>query len=180
MLDFLLLLEILIICAAVYGLILLVKLIKGRVGIHVTYNSTDYLSELGSLEKDKTQGATGFDVRLLADKNQTIGKLVVKEEKAWVYLPRTDEAYSNDSNSFRKMGYVDPEGYIYIVRKGQQPERIGYLAQPSKPNVPTIIGERSWKDLKTVSCLDSYPLYQTALDRYLLEYKYLLPEYVKG
>lgn len=156
MLDFLLLLEILIICAAVYGLILLVKLIKGRVGIHVTYNSTDYLSELGSLEKDKTQGATGFDVRLLADKNQTIGKLVVKEEKAWVYLPRTDEAYSNDSNSFRKMGYVDPEGYIYIVRKGQQPERIGYLAQPSKPNVPTIIGERSWKDLKWTSRLNVY------------------------
>lgn len=156
MLDFLLLLEILIICAAVYGLILLVKLIKGRVGIHVTYNSTDYLSELGSLEKDKTQGATGFDVRLLADKNQTIGKLVVKEEKAWVYLPRTDEAYSNDSNSFRKMGYVDPEGYIYIVRKGQQPERIGYLAQPSKPNVPTIIGERSWRDLKWTSRLNVY------------------------
>ena len=64
MLDFLLLLEILLCCAAVYGLILLIKYIKGRIGIYVTYGSTDILSELGDLRKEKSNGTTGYEVKI--------------------------------------------------------------------------------------------------------------------
>ena len=156
MLDFIFLLEILLIFAAVYGIIILAKFIKGRTDIHVKYGSTDILSELGDLRKDNSEGATGYEVRLTADSTKTIGKVVVKDEVGWVYLPKTDEAYSNDKKGFRKVGYVDKDGYIYISRKGQEAERIGYLAQPSKPNVPTIIGERNWRDLKWSSHLNVY------------------------
>ena len=156
MLDFLLLLEILLCCAAVYGIILLVKYIKGRIGIYVTYGSTDILSELGDLRKEKSNAATGYEVKLLADATKTIGKVVVKDEVGWVYLPKSEDSYSSDNTNFRKVGYVDAQGYIYVARKGQEPERVGYLAQPSKPNVPTIIGERNWRDIKWTSRLNVY------------------------
>lgn len=156
MLDILFLLEILLIFALVYGAIVLVKFIKGRTDIHVRYGSTDILSELGDLRKDNSEGATGYEVRLTADTTKTIGKVVVKDQVGWVYLPKSDDSYSSDKKGFRKVGYVDTEGYIYVIRKGQDAERIGYLAQPSKPNVPTIIGERNWKDLKWSSHLNVY------------------------
>ena len=156
MLDFLFLLEILLIFAFVYGAIVLVKFIKGRTDIHVRYGSTDILSELGDLRKDNSEGATGYEVRLTADTTKTIGKVVVKDQVGWVYLPKSDDSYSSDNKSYRKVGYVDTEGYIYVTRKGKDAERIGYLAQPSKPNVPTIIGERNWKDLKWTSHLNVY------------------------
>lgn len=156
MLDFILLLEILLICAAIYGVILLIRFLKGRIGIYVRYGSTDVLSELGDLRKDKSAGATGYEVKLTADANKTIGKVIVKDEVGWVYLPKTEESYSNEKSGYRKVGYVDAEGYIYVIRKGCEPERIGYLAKPSTPNVPTIIGERNWKDLKWTSRLNVY------------------------
>ena len=99
MLDFIFLLEILLIFAAVYGIIILAKFIKGRTDIHVKYGSTDILSELGDLRKDNSEGATGYEVRLTADSTKTIGKVVVKDEVGWVYLPKTDEAYSNDKTA---------------------------------------------------------------------------------
>lgn len=156
MLDFLLLLEILLCCAAVYGIILLVKYIKGRIAIYVKYGSSDILSELGDLRKEKSNASTGYEVKLIADTTKTIGKVVVKDEVGWVYLPKTDEAYSSDKTNYKKVGYVDAEGYIYVCRKGHEPERVGYLAQPSKPNVPTIIGERNWRDIKWTSRLNVY------------------------
>ena len=91
MLEFILLLEILLICAAIYGVILLVRFLKGRIGIYVRYGSTDVLSELGDLRKDKSAGATGYEVKLTADANKTIGKVIVKDEVGWVYLPKTEE-----------------------------------------------------------------------------------------
>ena len=156
MLDFLLLLEILLGCVAVYGFILLIRYLKGRVGIFVRYGSTDVLSELGDLRKDKTDAMSGYEVKLLADSTKTIGKVIVKDEVGWVYLPKSEEAYSSDKPNYKRVGYVDTQGYIYVSRKGHEPERVGYLAQPSKPNVPTIIGERNWKDIKWTSRLNVY------------------------
>ena len=112
MLDFLLLLEILLCCAAVYGLILLIKYIKGRIGIYVTYGSTDILSELGDLRKEKSNGTTGYEVKLLADATKTIGQVVVKDEVGWVYLLKNEDSYSSDNTNYRKVGYVDSQGYI--------------------------------------------------------------------
>jgi len=64
---------------------------------------------------------------------------------------------------YRRTGYisfdqdttVDQFGYIYKQIKGKKDKEIvGYLARPSKPNEPTIYGERSWKTLwlKCVLC----------------------------
>ena len=156
MLNFLFLLEVLLICAAVYGIILLIKYIKGKVNIFVRYGSTDVLSEMGELRKDELDGSTGYEVRLTADTTKTVSKIIVKDEVGWIYLPRTEETYSGENTNYRKVGYVDADGYVYTWRKGHEPERIGYLAQPSNPTVPTIIGERNWKDLKWTSRLNVY------------------------
>ena len=66
---------------------------------------------------------------------------------------------------YRRTGYVsfdqdttvDQFGYIYKQIKGKkEKEVVGYLARPSKPNEPTIYGERSWKTLWLECVLHAY------------------------
>ena len=66
---------------------------------------------------------------------------------------------------YRRTGYisfdqdtiVDQFGYIYKQIKGKKDKEIvGYLARPSKPNEPTIYGERSWRTLWLQCVLCAY------------------------
>ena len=66
---------------------------------------------------------------------------------------------------YRRSGYIsfdqdttmDQFGYIYKQIKGKkEKEIVGYLARPSKPNEPTIYGERSWKTLWLQCVLCAY------------------------
>lgn len=65
-------------------------------------------------------------------------------------------ADDDDSPRYRECGYITPEGTIYKRIKGRRQERIGYTARPSAPLVPQTKGERSWKTLWLVSCLNAY------------------------
>lgn len=155
MLSFDILLQLLIVCTVLYVFFIIIKKLMQRVDIHVFDSSRDRLYEMAYLKQNKEAGA-GFDVLLTADNKQNIGKIAVKEGKGWVYLPKQTEEYSSTKTNYRKVGYVTPEGYIYIYKKGEEPERIGYMAKPSKPNVPTIVGERSWRDLWWTCRLNVY------------------------
>lgn len=155
MLNFDILILLLLVSVALYAFVLLIKKLIERVDIWVSDASRGVMLDMAHLKKSSGEGA-GFDVLLMSDNKQIIGKLVVSDEKGWVYMPKQADSYSSDKSSFRKSGYVDTQGYIYLIRKGQDPERIGFMAKPSKPNEPTIIGERSWKDLWWKSRLNVY------------------------
>lgn len=59
--------------------------------------------------------------------------------------------------SFDRDTIVDQFGYIYKQIKGKKDKEIvGYLARPSKPNEPTIYGERSWRTLWLQCVLCAY------------------------
>lgn len=155
MLRFDTLLQILIVGATLYAFILLVKKLLQRVDVKANDASRNRFLDFAHLKNASGEG-TGFDVVLTSDSKQTIGKLIVNDDRGWVYMPKQADSYSSDKNNFKKIGFVDPQGYIYLIKKGQEPERIGFMAKPSKPNEPTIVGERSWKDLWWKSRLNVY------------------------
>ena len=74
--------------------------------------------------------------------------------RGYVDVLMTDMNDDAEKPHYRRTGFVsfdqdttvDQYGYIYKQIKGKkEKEVIGYLARPSKPNEPTIYGERSWK-----------------------------------
>lgn len=154
MLEFSILLRVLGICSGLYLFFWILNKLRESVTIKVKSGTGEKFVDLASLHLRREEGA-GFDVRLTAENKKSIGSLVVKDDKCWIYVPRGNKASLPDKN-FRKIGFVNSEGYIFLYRKGNDSERIGYLAQPSRPDVPTIKGERSWKDLKWTCRLNVY------------------------
>lgn len=156
MLNFDILIQLLVVSTILYGFFIIVKMLMQRVDVRVHDESRNRLYDMAYLKQNKEAGA-GFDVLLTADSKQHVGKLVVNDEKGWVYIPKQQsEEYSSNKNNYKKVGFVDAEGYIYVYKKGEEPEKIGYMAKPSQPNVPTIVGERSWHDLWWTSRLNVY------------------------
>ena len=155
MLNFSILLQLLIVSTVLYVFFIIVKKLMQRVDVSIHDATRDRLIDMAHLKQNKEAGG-GFDVLLTAEKKQVVGKLVVSDEKGWVYIPKQSEEYSSNKNNYKKVGFVDSEGFIYVHKKGEEPEKIGYMAKPSQPNVPTIVGERSWHDLWWTSRLNVY------------------------
>ncbi len=85
--------------------------------------------------------------------------------RGYVDVLMTDMNDDAEKPHYRRTGYisfdqdttVDQFGYIYKQIKGKKDKEIvGYLARPSKPNEPTIYGERSWKTLWLQCVLCAY------------------------
>ncbi len=85
--------------------------------------------------------------------------------RGYVDVLMTDMNDDAEKPHYRRTGFVsfdqdttvDQYGYIYKQIKGKkEKEVIGYLARPSKPNEPTIYGERSWKTLWLKCVLHAY------------------------
>ena len=70
-----------------------------------------------------------------------IGRVIIgdgKDENAYVEVLVSDFEDESSKPIYRSCGYVDPNGYIYRrLSKDKKPEKIGYTAKPSSPNVPT-------------------------------------------
>ena len=147
--------EAVIVSVVLYAFIKLIIALKIKVHINVKSGKNSVLYDLAHLKQGRSEGA-GYDIRLVADNDQVVGKLAVKDEKCWLFTPKSSEAISSDKLKFAEIGYVDTDGYIFVARKGQTPERIGFLARPSAPTVPTLKGERSWRDLWLKSRLNVY------------------------
>lgn len=151
--SFTLILMILLVSAGVAFLIWLIQILIVKVNIS-TKRGSGAMQELMFLKF--RSGNAAADVKYIASPSdeEAIGHVAVKDGFAWVEIATTADAAGN--MRYKKVGYVDADGYIYEAKKGAEPKRIGYLAKPSRPNEPTITGERSWRQLWLYKTLDVY------------------------
>lgn len=63
--------------------------------------------------------------------------------RAIVHVLDSDLELEAENPFYRTYGYVDADGFVHEKVQGRD-VKIGYLAQPSHPNIPTIKGEWHW------------------------------------
>ncbi len=159
MLNFELLFDLLVVYLVILIIIQLIKLFKPNVKIKMGERGTE-LEEIGFLDIKSRVSEKGraTDVKLANDPMPAVvGTILISEKKGQIRIASgtTDSVTGNDE--FKRVGFVDENGYIYKKRnKNAEPEQIGFLAKPSKPNEPTLVGERTWKDLWYSRRLNAY------------------------
>ena len=151
-LDFLTLLYILLIGGGIVLVLVLIRFLRNEVWVAtVDDNIAHYF---GLLKKDDSSGAA--QIFIAGDTSEpAIGQVLYKESVGQILLKR--ESAGTGKNQYKKVGFVDSEGYLYRQGKpNEDPERIGYLAAPSVPNVPSLKGERTWRDFWWSCKLNAY------------------------
>lgn len=166
MINFQILLIILGGLAAVLAGVLIKQLSKVKVWIDARQKENQAFVRTCYLEKGE-DGQAAEVHRAGAFGKPAVGIIKVDEKstlnRGVVEMLMTDMNDDAEKPHYRRTGYisfdqdttVDQFGYIYKQIKGKkEKEIVGYLARPSKPNEPTIYGERSWKTLwlKCVLC----------------------------
>ena len=100
------------------------------------------------------------EVRLMGrSKGTAIGRIKLDEngEKADVEILITDGSDDSIKPQYRTCGYITQEGFIYKqIAKNKKPEKVGYTAKPSQPNIPSTVGERTWHSLWLKCTLNAY------------------------
>lgn len=164
--------QILLIILGVFGLVflgvLVKKLSKVKVWIDSRVKENQPLVRTCYLEKGE-EGSAAEVHQAGAFGKPAIGIVKVDEKstrnRGFVDVLMTDMNDDAEKPHYRRAGYisfdkdtsVDQYGYIYKQIKGKkEKEVVGYLARPSKPNEPTIYGERSWKTLWLKCVLNAY------------------------
>lgn len=143
----------------VLGLILSIfQLFKIRVWISIKNKRNQKFTKIGFLDLNDQYEVP--EVRLPDQTRGTpIGRVKMgdKDDNSYVEVLLTDSDDESVKPRYKTCGYVTQEGYIYkLGEKGKKAERIGYTARPSNPEVPTTIGERSWKTLWLTCKLNVY------------------------
>ena len=154
-------------CTVLLG-VLLKKLSKVKVWIDARQKENQPLIRTCYLEKGE-EGKAAEVHRSSAFGKPAIAIVKVDEKstlnRGYVDVLMTDMNDDAAKPHYRRTGYVsfdqdttvDQYGYIYKQIKGKkEKEVVGYLARPSKPNEPTIYGERSWKTLWLQCVLHAY------------------------
>ena len=149
--------------------VLIKKLSKVKVWIYSRTKENMPFMRTGFLKKGDDDSAAEIH-RSGAFGKPAIGIVKVDEKstrnRGYVEVLMSNLNDDAEKPQYRRTGFVsyDPEttidqfGYIYKQVKGKNDkEVIGYLARPSKPNEPTIYGERSWKTLWLQCVLCAYP-----------------------
>ncbi|MCR5568481.1 MAG: hypothetical protein K6G31_04320 [Paludibacteraceae bacterium] len=99
-------------------------------------NTDDGLSDRNEVAVVRITGAS-FDTpyigRVLVDNNH----------RAIVHVIASDLELEAETPFYRPCGYVDVQGYVHEIVNGRD-VKVGYMAQPSQPNTPTINGEWHW------------------------------------
>lgn len=88
-----------------------------------------------------------------------VGRIIIEKsgDKAIVQILQSDVDEETSDPVFKRSGYIGEDAFIYAQSVKNGPvRRVGYVAQPSKPDVPCMKGERSWKTLWLHACLDVY------------------------
>ncbi len=143
----------LIILLASVGVVLVISVVNLFRNESWSYSVNDgNVRLIGHMKKDSDSGSAQFMVP--DDPSEpAIGHVQYKDSAGQV-LVRKGTSSTTGKGRYKKVGYVGPDGYIYRFGKnGVTSERVGYLAAPSAPNVPTLKGERTWKDLWRTSRL---------------------------
>lgn len=98
------------------------------------------------------------EVHLMGNPDNEVGariKIGDKDDNAYIEL--LEENSYDRAKKFSSVGFIDQNGYVY-----SQPDRtkrgmkIGYTATPGSPNLPTVVGSRSWKTLWLKCQLNAY------------------------
>ena len=164
--------EILLIILGGFGVVLLGVLIKRlskvKVWIEARQKENQPFVRMGYLEKGE-EGKAAEVFRAGAFGKPAVGIIKVDDKstlnRGYVEVLMTNMNDDAEKPHYRRTGYisfdqdtaVDQYGYIYKQIKGKkEKEVVGYLARPSKPNEPTIYGERSWKTLWLRCVLHAY------------------------
>ena len=159
MLNFAFLFDLLIIYLVILVFIRIVKLFKPGIRIKMGERGT-VLEEIGALDIKSRVSEKGraTDVKLANDPMQEpVGTIMVSEAKGQIRIISGTTDSITGNAEYKRVGYVDEHGYIYKQKnRNATPEPVGYLATPSKPNEPTLVGERSWKDLWYSRRLNAY------------------------
>ena len=129
--------------------ILFISLFRVKVWIFTKTKRTANLAKVGFLADHGFQ--TVPDVHLSGDPaGKAIGRVKMGEKDDNAYIEILNSDFNDDTGKprYKTYGYISQEGIIYKkISDKKKPEIIGYTARPSKPNEPTIFGERSWKTL---------------------------------
>ena len=159
MLNFAFLFDLLIIYLVILVFIRIFKLFKPGIRIKMGERGT-VLEEIGALDIKSRVSEKGraTDVKLANDPMQEpVGTIMVSEAKGQIRIISGTTDSITGNAEYKRVGYVDENGYIYKQKnKNVTPEPVGYLAKPSKPNEPTLIGERTWRDLWYSRRLNAY------------------------
>ena len=133
----------------------LIRLLRVRAWINT--KTKGIMTEVGYLEYNKGEASEVF---VSGGSRTPIGHVIIgesRDEKGYVEILSSSYEESSGKPSYRSCGYISPDGYIYKkIGKGKRPEKIGYTARPSNPNVPTSVGERTWKTLWLKCTLNAY------------------------
>lgn len=152
LLDFLTLLYIFLFGGGLVLILVIIRYLRNEVWVATVDDGISHY--YGVLKKDGGSGAA--QVFWAGDTSEpAIGQVQYKDSVGQVLIKRDHSG--TGKNHYKKVGYVDDNGYLYRYGKNtEEPERIGYLAAPSAPNVPTIKGERTWRDLWWSCKLNAY------------------------
>lgn len=156
-------LQVLLIILGVFTTVLLGVIVKklSKVKVWIDWRSKENQPLMRTCYLEKGEDGTAAEVHMIgAFGKPAIGIVKVDDKsthnRGFVEVLMTDINDDAEKPNYRRTGYlsfdtdatVDQYGYIYKQIKGKkEKEVIGYLARPSKPNEPTIYGERSWKTL---------------------------------
>lgn len=134
----------------------IVRLLKVRAWIN-TKTKKGIMTEVGYLEYNKGEASEVF---VSGGTRIPIGRVIIgesRDDNGYVEILSSSYEESSEKPSYRPCGYISPDGYIYKkIGKSKRPERIGYTARPSNPNVPTSVGERTWRSLWLKCTLNAY------------------------
>ena len=109
----------------------------------------DYEREGEAAELHSTQAGVGIPVARVFDES--------KDGEQLVRIPFGELTDESTKKNYRLRGYIMRDGLIYKKQSPKsEPTVIGYTARASKPSIPTVRGERTWRTLWLESELEVY------------------------
>lgn len=144
------------------------RLTRVRVTIRARAKQGAPLTDIGFLLRSSDE--TAEEVKLPGgEKKPAVGRIIAdsssKRNNGYVELVSTDIEDESIKQRYTQFGYIcfdsdtilDEYGLIFKQLKGKKEKvLIGYTACPSKPNTPSIHGERTWKSLWLKCTLNAY------------------------
>ncbi len=133
-----------------------IRLFKTKVWIKTRMHKGP-LQKIGFMDCNDASEAP--EVHLSGDSTSpALGRIIIPENSDNANVELQTENIHTDSgrSSYKTCGYITPEGLIYKKIGNRSPEYIGYTARPSAPDVPTVVGERTWRSLWLRCTLNAY------------------------
>lgn len=128
---------------------MMISLLNIKVWIFTKSKREKKLTRIGFLTDKGNQEAP--EVHLSGNAaGKAIGRIKMGDKNDNAYVELLDSPFKDDSDNphYRTYGFITQGGLIYKQAvANRKPEIIGYTARPSKPDVPTSIGERNWRSL---------------------------------